>query len=207
MNLPTVKKLCIDKMKGVYLDHPIYDMSLLQHSFGMLKWMENHNCSDGDKRLAILHDVGKVLVQRKDPGSGHDCYLGHANATIMWADSVGIDLSDMDRDIILVHGKMRSWNKTNKRHLPYVKKHGIGFLIRATLLLRANIKFKRGALRQDKKALYFLEHECPREMLPMVIYDNELRRKARQRKAEKTKRRNERVHSRLFKKLNYSIVE
>ena len=139
------------KMEGVFLNHPFYDCSLIDHTI-----MVYNKCRDlkGDERdllLALVHDVGKVDTKTIDPDTGQESYLGHSDASISFCEEAGIELSNMEKDILSIHAKAKFWHagKSGKKFRPYYDKYGHEFFERLVLLMKANVFGKTSLAEKD----------------------------------------------------------
>jgi len=134
--IPLVKKETEDCMQL----HPLHYGSVWKHiedSFNMA-------LESGDMELSkvmLLHDVGKPSVKEISKETGYDTFPKHAEASIAWCKNHNIELSDIERDLILCHDKALNWANDHQLRI-LMNRHGSKFKIKLINVILFNVMAK-----------------------------------------------------------------
>jgi hypothetical protein len=104
------------------------------------------------EKVAFLHDVGKASVKGFNAEKCQDTFYSHAKASVEFCDANGIDLTDMERDLILEHDNCKSW-VNGKKLGKLIRKHGVIFASKLITLVKCDMAGQSDIAKNNNNAI------------------------------------------------------
>ena len=110
--------------QGCEQKHPFHIGDVWQHTLLVYGW-----CLKNDPRLnkvALVHDLGKPNTKKYNLERDCDTFYNHAKESITMCDKLDIELTLLERDLVLEHDNCKAWVNGDKLAM-YIDRHGIEF--------------------------------------------------------------------------------
>lgn len=134
-NLPKMVK---EHTEGCAQNHPFHCFDVWGHIEVVSNCLHGQSGEDYDLyKVGLLHDVGKPNVKSTNPKTGYDQFLNHAQASVAWVEAHGIEISELEKDLILEHDNAKGW-VNGKKLAMYCTKHGERFAELLALVIEAD---------------------------------------------------------------------